>query len=1005
MWSAAPGADWPTLVAHAAAATLRAAAGACWSACPTARTSSGSIGRADDGPGRGPPRRCWPPTPARRRATATSWPSPAGPSGSSSAPAPRRSRRSTTSGWWSSGTTATTCTPSRARPTRTPARCCCCAPSSRARRPCSGASPAASRRPTCSAPAGPTRSPPPARRPARPRHRRRSPGPTERGAGPRPLRPRGADPQRGATRSCARRWPTGPVLVQTPRSGLRPQPGLRALPRRPARCPRCSGPLALTGPTTPPACRWCGTAEEAWACAGLRPPGLRAPVLGDARTAEELGRTFPQAPIRQLQRRPGPGPRRRRTARSWWRPPAPSRSPTAATPRSLLLDTWLLPGPRRPAHRRGGAAPLAQRRRRWSGPAAASWRSATRPSPRSRRWCAGTRPASPSARPPSAARPACRPRPRIATLTGEPGAVDDALTLRRAAAGRRGARPGAARRGRASGARCSGCPRSQGVALSRALGELQRLRSARKLDAVRIQVDPHRLSRLAARPHRRGDPLPIQPIRLFGDPVLRTRAVEVVDFDKELRKLVEDLTDTMLDAPGAGLAAPQIGVGLRVFTWYVDGEVGHLVNPDLDLSEETQDGPEGCLSMPGPRLRLPARAVGGRPGLRPCTASRSPSRAPSCWPARSSTRPTTSTACCSSTGSTPSTRKVAMRQIREAEWFGAEQPDREGVARTPPAGWGSDGLMRLVFAGTPEVALPALDAIAASGHELVGVVTRPDAPAGRGRRLHAVAGRPAGRGARRARPQARPPARPRLPGRAARAAPRTAARSSPTARCVPQSALDIPVHGWVNLHFSCLPAWRGAAPVQHALWAGDEVTGATTFRIVRELDAGPTYGVMTERIRPDRHRRRPARPARRGRRRAARGHPRRHRGRLARGAAAAGGRRLLRPQDHRRRRPRRLDRARRRRRPPDPGLHARRPAPGRLRRRRADQARPGHASPTATSRWRPGELAVGKSEVLVGTGTAPVRLGDVKAVRQAADAGRRLGPRGPGRRRTPRLSG
>ena len=90
----------------------------------------------------------------------------------------------------------------------------------------------------------------------------------------------------------------------------------------------------------------------------------------------------------------------------------------------------------------------------------------------------------------------------------------------------------------------------------------------------------------------------IQPIRLFGDPVLRTRALEVVDFDKELRKLVADLTETMLDAPGAGLAAPQIGVGLRVFTWNVGGEVGHLVNPSLDLSEEIQDGPEGCLSLP-----------------------------------------------------------------------------------------------------------------------------------------------------------------------------------------------------------------------------------------------------------------------------------------------------------------------------------------------------------------------------------------------------------------------
>jgi peptide deformylase len=91
----------------------------------------------------------------------------------------------------------------------------------------------------------------------------------------------------------------------------------------------------------------------------------------------------------------------------------------------------------------------------------------------------------------------------------------------------------------------------------------------------------------------------VQPIRLFGDPVLRTRAVEVVDYDRELRRLVEDLTDTMLEAPGAGLAAPQIGVQLRVFTWNVEGEVGHLINPVLDLSTETQDGPEGCLSIPG----------------------------------------------------------------------------------------------------------------------------------------------------------------------------------------------------------------------------------------------------------------------------------------------------------------------------------------------------------------------------------------------------------------------
>jgi peptide deformylase len=91
----------------------------------------------------------------------------------------------------------------------------------------------------------------------------------------------------------------------------------------------------------------------------------------------------------------------------------------------------------------------------------------------------------------------------------------------------------------------------------------------------------------------------VQPIRLFGDPVLRTPAAVVTDFDKELRTLVEDLTDTMREAPGAGLAAPQIGVGLRVFTWWVDDELGHLVNPVLHLSEDSQDGGEGCLSLPG----------------------------------------------------------------------------------------------------------------------------------------------------------------------------------------------------------------------------------------------------------------------------------------------------------------------------------------------------------------------------------------------------------------------
>ena len=89
-----------------------------------------------------------------------------------------------------------------------------------------------------------------------------------------------------------------------------------------------------------------------------------------------------------------------------------------------------------------------------------------------------------------------------------------------------------------------------------------------------------------------------QEIRLFGDPVLATPASPVITFDKELRNLVKDLTETMLDAPGAGLAAPQIGVSLQVFVWNIEVSDGHLKNPTLDLSVEMQDGEEGCLSFP-----------------------------------------------------------------------------------------------------------------------------------------------------------------------------------------------------------------------------------------------------------------------------------------------------------------------------------------------------------------------------------------------------------------------
>jgi peptide deformylase len=167
--------------------------------------------------------------------------------------------------------------------------------------------------------------------------------------------------------------------------------------------------------------------------------------------------------------------------------------------------------------------------------------------------------------------------------------------------------------------------------------------------------------------------LAIQPIRLFGDPVLRKRALEVVDFDRELRTLVSDLTDTMMDAPGAGLAAPQIGVGLRVFTWYVDGEVGHLVNPDLTLSEEVQDGPEGCLSIPGLtydcRRALSVVARGWDMHGEPVTIEGSQLLA------RAIQHETDHLDGVLFVDRLDvEARKAAMREIREAEWFGLEQP-------------------------------------------------------------------------------------------------------------------------------------------------------------------------------------------------------------------------------------------------------------------------------------------------------------------------------------------
>jgi len=176
------------------------------------------------------------------------------------------------------------------------------------------------------------------------------------------------------------------------------------------------------------------------------------------------------------------------------------------------------------------------------------------------------------------------------------------------------------------------------------------------------------------------------PIRLYGDPVLRTPAAEVVDFDKELRKLVADLTDTMQDAPGVGLAAPQLGVSLRVFTYWVDDELGHLVNPVLDLSDEQQEGEEGCLSVPdlsfeckraksvvakGMNMYGEPVTLEGSDLLARCVQHETDHLDGIVFIDRLD----------------PETRKEAMKLIRESEWFGADPLTVKLSPHTPSARW------------------------------------------------------------------------------------------------------------------------------------------------------------------------------------------------------------------------------------------------------------------------------------------------------------------------------
>jgi peptide deformylase len=176
----------------------------------------------------------------------------------------------------------------------------------------------------------------------------------------------------------------------------------------------------------------------------------------------------------------------------------------------------------------------------------------------------------------------------------------------------------------------------------------------------------------------------LQEIRHFGDPVLTTPTLAVIDFDKELRTLIKDLTETMLAAPGAGLAAPQIGVALRVFVWDVDGALGHLVNPSLDLSVEMQEGDEGCLSFPDlvyptPRsMRAVAKGFNmhGEPMI--VEGSELLARA-----LQHETDHLDGILFIDRLSAED--RKLAMKEIRESEWFGLSMADgREPAVKVSP---------------------------------------------------------------------------------------------------------------------------------------------------------------------------------------------------------------------------------------------------------------------------------------------------------------------------------
>jgi methionyl-tRNA formyltransferase len=289
--------------------------------------------------------------------------------------------------------------------------------------------------------------------------------------------------------------------------------------------------------------------------------------------------------------------------------------------------------------------------------------------------------------------------------------------------------------------------------------------------------------------------------------------------------------------------------------------------------------------------------------------------------------------------------------------------------------------MRLIFAGTPAVAVPALEAVAASGHELLAVLTRPDAPAGRGRGLVRS---PVGAWADEHGIEVLTPAKPREPeflDRLRELAPDCVPVVAYGA-LVPPVALEIPRHGWINLHFSLLPAWRGAAPVQQAVLHGDELTGASVFQLEQGLDTGPVYGTLTDEIRPTDTS-----------------------GDLLERLAHSGAGLLVavldaieagtaraepQPADGVSLAPKlTVEDARVRWTDPafavDRRIRACTPAPGPWTTFRGDRVKLGPVTPVGNGpELKPGELLVEKSRVLAGTATVPVQLGEVRAAGKKA---------------------